>query len=300
MVFLTRGLDEAPEDAFDPRAFAHVQELETVEEVDLVPYEGPPVTDADLAYLRKLRRIRRLSIANSPITDEGLGQLTGLVNLEELCLYNTCVTGKGLAHFSRRTTLRTLDMNCDPMIAGEFISLRQDRASSWVHAIPLAVTDSAFKSCAAFRQLRVLRLHCEGVCGDNLRHLRRLQSLEYLCCTGLDIRPGDLKHLQALPKLTTLNIEFATLSDDALADVGGLVGLRILDMSNTAITDAGLVHLAGLRSLEHLQLRRTRVTARGLAQLSKLPKLSALYWDEIPPRSVTRDSATFPWNVHKY
>ena len=56
------------------------------------------VTDADLACLKGLTKLKTLNLWQSQVTDAGLERLKGLTELESLDLSNTPVTGNGLEH----------------------------------------------------------------------------------------------------------------------------------------------------------------------------------------------------------
>jgi len=60
------------------------------------PATGSGLTDATLARLRGLRRLRELSLARARITDAGLADLSGLADLESLNLGQTAITDAGL------------------------------------------------------------------------------------------------------------------------------------------------------------------------------------------------------------
>ena len=66
------------------------------------------MTDASLAGMNALTRLRWLTLNGSHITDDGLGNLSGLPRLEVLSLENTPITDAGLIHLSRLSSLQTL------------------------------------------------------------------------------------------------------------------------------------------------------------------------------------------------
>jgi hypothetical protein len=66
------------------------------------------VTDADIAYLSRLRNLEYLSFSRTAITDRGLANLSGLTNLKYLSLSESAVTDAGMAHLSELASLRSL------------------------------------------------------------------------------------------------------------------------------------------------------------------------------------------------
>jgi Leucine-rich repeat (LRR) protein len=68
------------------------------------------VSDAGLAHLNGLSRLKELDLSKTRITDSGLVELRGLKGLLELNLARTRITDAGLAHLSGLSTLRALDL----------------------------------------------------------------------------------------------------------------------------------------------------------------------------------------------
>jgi len=68
------------------------------------------LTDAALAHLNGLSRLKELDLSRTRITDSGLFQLKGLKGLEQLNLSRTRITDAGLAHLSGLWSLRALDL----------------------------------------------------------------------------------------------------------------------------------------------------------------------------------------------
>ena len=97
--------------------------LDRLESVDLlrIPNEifgqepsepnGMEVTDAGLAYLERLPRLRMLNLDNTRITDAGLATLSRMGSLEEIDIERTKVTVAGLAHLRALKGLRELTLN---------------------------------------------------------------------------------------------------------------------------------------------------------------------------------------------
>ena len=67
-------------------------------------------TDADLRYLKNIKRLRQLSLYGTQVTDAGLVHLKDLRPLEALDLTNTQVTDAGLVHVKEVKSLRRLDL----------------------------------------------------------------------------------------------------------------------------------------------------------------------------------------------
>src|SRR5262249_8252076 len=73
-----------------------------------VAFNGPRVTDADLASLDGLMRLHILYLHDTQITGPGLAHLEGHSQLQTLSLLDSKVTDAGLAHLKGLDQLRTL------------------------------------------------------------------------------------------------------------------------------------------------------------------------------------------------
>jgi hypothetical protein len=71
-------------------------------------WDATRVTDAGIAHLTALRRLKVLHISNSRMTDAGLAHLKGLGTLEVLSLQGNHFSDAGLAHVAGLTHLKTL------------------------------------------------------------------------------------------------------------------------------------------------------------------------------------------------
>jgi hypothetical protein len=86
---------------------AHLNELTRLRVLDLTDTQ---VTDAGLAHLTGLKGLQRLHLTGTKVTDAGLAHLTNLKRLTHLYLCDTGVTDAGLAHLKRLTGLQRLDL----------------------------------------------------------------------------------------------------------------------------------------------------------------------------------------------
>ena len=90
--------------ALDDDGLTHIARLYNLARL----YLSRPVTDAGLAQLKVLFRLRMLDLERARITDAGLAHLVGLNGLEELDLTITRISDKGLEHLKGLTNLREL------------------------------------------------------------------------------------------------------------------------------------------------------------------------------------------------
>jgi len=85
-----------------------VLDLDRSRHLDRSRPDGLGPTDATLARLRGLRRLREISLARTRITDAGLAHLAGLADLETLDLTQTGITDAGLGSLRGLKRLGTL------------------------------------------------------------------------------------------------------------------------------------------------------------------------------------------------
>ena len=72
-----------------------------------------PATDAEMAHVGRLSRLRQLYIRRSPVSDAGLAHLEGLTELTfTLEITETPVSDTGLAHLKGLTDLTDLNIAC--------------------------------------------------------------------------------------------------------------------------------------------------------------------------------------------
>jgi len=72
--------------------------------------DRPGVTDATLARLRGLGRLREISLVRTRIRDAGLAHLSGLDHLEALSLAETAISDAGLEHLKKLRGLKWLTL----------------------------------------------------------------------------------------------------------------------------------------------------------------------------------------------
>ena len=73
-------------------------QVERLNQVERLIFDGTPISDSDLAMLKGLRNLYYLSLIVTPVSDAGLVHLEGLTKLSYLDLRGTKVTDAGLAH----------------------------------------------------------------------------------------------------------------------------------------------------------------------------------------------------------
>ena len=125
-----------------------------------VDFNGDKATDAEMAPLEAMTRLRELNLDGAHITDAGLAHVQKLSKLRKLYLTDTPITDAGLAHLADLDRLEVLDL------AGT------------------KVADAGLARLADLPKLQVLDLSHTAVTGAGLSHLKKLDELKELYLLG--------------------------------------------------------------------------------------------------------------------
>ena len=192
------------------------------------------LTDASLAELAKLKRLRELDIVNSPLSDRGVASLAANKHIVELRLVETLITDVGLVDLASIPTLKWLDLRDTAVTDAGVNSLKESRPGLEV------VYDSD---------------------GPDLAHLTtkfdtvKTGQTAYLSVAGWTIQDRHLWQLEYLRRIESLALNAYHLSDATLARVAGLRELKELDVSSSLITGRGLRHVMKLPKLRKTDTR---------------------------------------------
>ena len=224
------------------------------------------VDGAGLRHLEGMKELRRLELPPRPLGDADLAPLAQLTTLEHLH-GDEChqVTDAGLMHLRGLTNLKSLSLESAPITAEGLAALRDmGRLES------LDLSRSAVSDLAPIRHLtglKTLRLDSTPMDDAGLAPIASLTRLESLTLARTRVTDAGLEHLRGLSALSTLNLRELSVGDAGMAAVGTLTDLKELDISETAVGDAGLARFSGLGKLTRLWAVRTRITDAGLAHL---------------------------------
>jgi hypothetical protein len=164
-----------------PFADAHLESLASLTGLHHLVLRGTLVTDAVLARLKAIHRLRVLDLGDDRITDAGLAHLADLTSLRGLYLSGTQVTDAGLRELRPLRKLRELGLG---------------------HT---GITDAGLVHLAGLEELRVLDLRGTRVSGAGLSQLKGLTRLQRLHVSGLGGEGAGARELQlALPSLKIL------------------------------------------------------------------------------------------------
>lgn len=202
--------------------------------------DSPGLTDASLRTLVSMTSLERLLIRSAPITDAGLARLAALPRLKSLELGDsipfvprtTCsaVTGVGFAALADLPSLTELRIDL-PALSGEGLA-----------------------RLGSLRRLKHLRIKGGAFSDDDLRPLANLTDLESLEIVGTTIDGTGFRHLSGLPKLNSVYLVGPNVADPALPHLARLPSLQSLTLYGTCVTAPGLDALRSAPRLKQLSV----------------------------------------------
>lgn len=151
-------------------------------EIKVLILNGTNVTSEGLTQLRRLPRLKSLSLDVMPITDSDCKELAQIASLEALSLHDTQVTDEGLVCLQDVPHLKVL-------------ALTRTR-----------VTDDGCRHLAQIESLEELSLEGTQITDAGVEHLARLSNLQSLNLTGTAITDASAASLQKLHKLEFLHL----------------------------------------------------------------------------------------------
>ena len=148
------------------------------------------ITDADLAHVKRLTKIRRLSLSYAQISDAGLAELRDLTTLRFLDLQSSRITDGGLVHLTHLTKLKFLGLG---------------------HT---EVTDAGLEKLKGLTNLQTLLLSNTQVTDAGLANLEGLTNLQVLDLSSTQITDAGLVQLKGLTNLQSLHLNNTKITDD--------------------------------------------------------------------------------------
>jgi internalin A len=235
------------------------------------PYkEGGQPTDDLMVKVGRLSHLKGFyfsSKKNGAVTDAGVAHLSELGRLRELSLSGNVIKGPGLVCLEGMTDLRVLDLSWNPLHDADMAHLSRLSRLEVLNLRGLAVTDAGLGHLKRLN-LRDLDMNRCPITTAGLAHLRGMNRLEFLWVMNTQV--DSLKPLRSLRNLTNLGLAITPITNEGLAPVANFARLKSLHLDGTSIGDAGLVHLRGLTNLTELYLAETKITDAGLANLAGL------------------------------
>jgi hypothetical protein len=131
-----------------------------------------------LLYLKKLTRMRRLTVCKAEVTDPELVGLLGMKDLTDLNLLGGAITDRGMAHLANLERLRVLTVQSSP------------------------ITNKGVQHLIKLRHLRFLDLDDTTLDDDAIPALQKLEKLESLKIDGTSLSEAGIAKLKrSMPDL---------------------------------------------------------------------------------------------------
>lgn len=164
--------------ALTDEQLAKLASLSELEELSV----GWGVTDAGLAHLKSLPRLRHLNLHMKKITDAGLQHLAQVTPLQDLVLSRTLITDAGLKHLSGLVRLRYLDLSGNEL------------------------TDAGLGELRSLKSLKVLAMAGTHITNKGVAHAKELVNLEYLDVSDTELTGAGIEQLIGLKRLRVLKV----------------------------------------------------------------------------------------------
>ena len=286
----------------DSGAFEMFAQQGDLESLQVLNYRE--LTDADVASLAGLKKLRTLALTNSGISDaavktivEAFPNLTSLNlasnsrltdaaareigTLQDLEVLNLlfCDFGDfGMMHLSKLQKLRVLDIRGNFKIGnGGLRTLATLPALRNLQHRSPAVMDDGIRNLSEAKTLTDLLIQdfaITGQSGQYIRQMERLTNLQIIRCENFD--SSGVLELKGL-KLNRLTLRGLSVDDSAMEVFSELTTLRRLYLYElTSVSDAGMAKLAHLQSLDTLEIWDVPVTDKTMEVIVKLPALKTL------------------------
>jgi hypothetical protein len=175
-----------------------------------VTLDAVDVTDAALANLRCLTKLKNLDVTNTEIGDAGVPYLQALPHLVSLNLWGTKVTDEGLARLEGMVQLRELGIGLTEVTDAGLEHLKGLSRLEELDLSKTAITDAGFQRLKDLRQLRELRLTDTKVTCDGIHDFQhalpscKVEDVRFIAYVSFE-DSADSIHVQRL--LTSNGIE---------------------------------------------------------------------------------------------
>ena len=197
-----------------------------LEILKVFPIEGlyitsPELTDAGMAHIGEMKRLRRLNFGPCPkVTNVGLESISQMPELVSLWFGGGLYDGQGVVKLASLPKLNGLWMG---------------------GCIPL--DDIQLKELTRLKKLTHLSLEGTKVTDSGLETLKEFQELTCVNLKNTAATDAGMPSLLNLPHLEALCLDSTQVSDKGLESLQGMSTLKNLDLKDTKVTAAGVVKL---------------------------------------------------------
>lgn len=258
--------------------------LTEIDDLSVLSITNSGVTDAGVQVLADaFPNLRELDLSsNTNLTGRAMRSITSLEKLERLTLLQNRFNDLHCRRLSNLPELRALDLRGNMEVGDMTLKVvgKLPKLSGFKHRSTV-VSDLGIEGLAASPSLRAILMQDFAVsssCGEQLRALENLTSLEIFRCQGFGTE-GVLA-LSGMPELDRLTLrDLPEVSDEAMKAIATMPKLRRLYLHElTSVGDEGLANLADASELAVLDIwslpRMTNASVEVIASLPKLKELS--------------------------
>ena len=226
-------------------SLAHLKDMSWLEELELYDTE---IGDDGLAYLKGLTSLERLILGSidrksgvSPITDAGLAHLSKLTRLKNLALYRTCITDAGLKHLSGLANLESPSLNKTEITGEGFEFLNKRSPLRALGLDEIALTGAGLANLKSWSNtLENLVLAGIKLNDADLVHLTDFKALKYISFRNTPITDAGLVHIKNIMSLETLYFNSTKITDEGLMLLKDLQNLKRINVTGTLVSSIGL------------------------------------------------------------
>jgi internalin A len=154
----------------DDAALAHLSGMRDLEEL-AVHAPCPDVTDAGLAHLARLTKLRTLTLRDSRVTEVGLAHLRGMTHLQTLMLPRAQV--RSLAPLRHLNGIQALDLSRAPIDDAGLAPIASLTALTRLRLDQTQITDESLALLASLPRLRFLSIRGTPVTDAGIAALRK-------------------------------------------------------------------------------------------------------------------------------
>ncbi len=226
---------------YGPTGVSHLASLWGLEELHLTGSDS--LSDADVASLESLSRLKELFISGQNVTERGIASIGKLKELEKLTIFCP-VTRNAINQLNGLANLQHLQVNARPRgnssaahrsdeLTLDLSGLKKMKDMN-LSGLPLRDSDLAFfKNMPALERLMIQSN--STLTGESLLYLADLAELNRLFISQIsDCTAENLANLNNLSKLRSLTVK-GDISDDALRSLTGPLSLESIRVDTDPI-----------------------------------------------------------------
>jgi len=249
-------VDDQSSDSHD-RICKAVKQLHRLKELHI---GADPGIEFNLDRLAIGRDLEEFSLAGQCRVDS-LGPVRKLPKLKTLSLSEVTLTKEGLESISRMPQLSELSLKKIDLRRGDFSFVAKCQNLRSLDIDGILLTNHDLEDLSSMRQLEFLRLVRTQLTDGGLVHIGKLDQLISLDLSINDLTDDGVGHLSDSLRLLRLELRGTSVSGDGLRP---FPRLETIDLSDTALSVEGLAKLVAFPELQTVVLTRTRVSAKGI------------------------------------